>query len=116
MDMNIGERIKEMRKQKGLTQKEFCERINCKQTKLSYIERGTNEPGISVISEICKAFNISADWLLFGDKDEGTANKPPEKNFSKPQQEIISITDRLTEQQQSELLGVIKMYLSMNQA
>lgn len=116
MDNDTGERIKQLRKQKGLTQKEFCERINAKQSKISYIERGTNEPGIEIIKTICKAFNISADWLLFGDKDEDTTNKPPEKNFSKQQQEIISITDRLTEQQQSELLGVIKMYLSMNQA
>ncbi len=113
MSMDIGEKIKEIRKRKGLTQKEFCERINCKQTKLSYIERGTNEPGINVIIEICKKFDISADWLLL-DKNLDTANKPLERNFSKQQQELLEITDKMTDQQQTELLGAVKMFLIKN--
>ncbi len=111
MYRETGDRIKELRKQRGLTQKEFCKIINAKQAKLSCIERGTNEPGIEIIMTICKTFNVSADWLLFGEKSGGNTNKPFEEEFSKQQQELIDITNKMTDQEQTELLGAVKMFI-----
>lgn len=86
-------------------------------------KRATNKPELRGLTNqqlqllgITEEMTNQEQTELIKNIEMNTANKPPEKNFSKQQQEIISITNKLTEQQQNELLGVIKMYLSMNQA
>lgn len=62
----MDERIKELRKALGLTQKEFGDRIGVKRNTITTYEMGRNEPIPSVISLICKEFNVNEDWLRFG--------------------------------------------------
>lgn len=57
--MNIGIAIKAIRKEKGLTQGDFCKQIGITQTSLSQIELGKKEPSKSTIEKISKAFNVS---------------------------------------------------------
>jgi len=57
-------RIREIRKLRGLTQKQVASRIGMEQTQYSRYERGENEIKVNVLIDICKALNISADYLL----------------------------------------------------
>ena len=65
----IGERIKQVRKDKKMTQQEFCSRIGVKQPSLAAIESGRNNPSDQTIFAICKAFQVSEDWLRSGKGD-----------------------------------------------
>lgn len=62
----IGERIKEIRKDAGLTQQKFAERIGAKQNTVAQYEIGRNVPIDPVITAICKEFDIQEDWLRYG--------------------------------------------------
>lgn len=62
----IGERIKEIRKEAGLTQQKFAERIGAKQNTVAQYEIGRNVPIDPVITAICKEFDIQEDWLRYG--------------------------------------------------
>jgi transcriptional regulator with XRE-family HTH domain len=63
--MNIfGERLKELRKQKGLTQKQLGEEIEQAQSTIVYWEKNEQEPSISSLVKLCKFFEVSADYLL----------------------------------------------------
>lgn len=55
----MGERIKKLRKELGLTQKEFGERIGIKANTVATYEIGRNNPIDAVISLICREFNVS---------------------------------------------------------
>lgn len=59
----MNERIKELRKALGLTQQELADRIGVKQNTIAQYEIGRNTPINSVVSLICKEFNVSEDWL-----------------------------------------------------
>lgn len=107
--MDTNERIKQRRKEKGLSQAELAKKTKITQTAISAIERGRSDPSATALKDICSALKVSADWLLFGDKNGGTTNKPPEGNFSKQQQELLEITDKMTDQQQTELLRAVNM-------
>ena len=62
--MEIKNKLKELRKEKGLPQKELAKKLNISITGYASWEQGLAEPSISAIKNICKLFNISADELL----------------------------------------------------
>lgn len=65
----MNKRIKELRKALGLTQREFADRIGIKRGAISNYEIGRNAPVDSVVSLICREFNVSEDWLRNGNGD-----------------------------------------------
>ena len=67
----IGERIRKLRSDKGLTQIEFCEKNSLKTAgNLSAIEKGRAFPTLDAILNICEHSGVSSDFLLFGKPDE----------------------------------------------
>lgn len=60
-------RIKKIRKELDLTQKEFGERIGIKGNTIAQYENGRNEPIDAVISLICREFNVNENWLRTGE-------------------------------------------------
>lgn len=60
------DRIKEVRKENGMTQVVFAERIGIKQNSLAQIEMGKHNPSSPVIKAICREFHISQNWLENG--------------------------------------------------
>lgn len=67
------ERIKKIRRELNLTQQEFAERIGIKRNTIANYETGRNDPVDSVISLICREFNVREEWLRTG---EGEMFKP----------------------------------------
>ena len=67
--MNIGDRIKILRKDLGLTQSEFAEKINLKQAAIGMYENGSRNITEQSISLICSTFNASEEWIRSGSGD-----------------------------------------------
>ncbi|QQK76272.1 helix-turn-helix transcriptional regulator [Salicibibacter cibarius] len=67
--MEIGQRIREIRKNTGLTLTELAEKIQISQPYLSQIELGGKQPPIDVIVNICKAIDIPLAEF-FADEDD----------------------------------------------
>ena len=59
-------RFKNFRILTGLTQKEFAELVNIKQTQLSFYENGVYLPSDEVMKKICFAFSIPYNELKYG--------------------------------------------------
>ena len=60
------DRLKRLRKDLDLTQKEFAEKIGSSQNVLANYEIGRRNPSSSVINNICKTFGVSEEWLRNG--------------------------------------------------
>lgn len=58
------ERLKEIRKERGKTQKELATLINVSERLYQSYEYGKVIPSITVLEKLCKTLNISADYLL----------------------------------------------------
>ena len=59
--MSIGEKIKELRLEKALTQMQLAKMIGVSQKAIDYWERNVNEPKASYIIALVKTFRISFD-------------------------------------------------------
>lgn len=60
----LGKRINIARKARGLTADRLSEMCSINATYLRQIEGGTKMPSLPVFIDICKALNISPDYLL----------------------------------------------------
>ncbi|WP_429886298.1 helix-turn-helix domain-containing protein [Geoalkalibacter halelectricus] len=65
-----GERIRELRQQSNLSQKEFAERLGIAAVTLNRIENGHRHPDIHLLEKIAGHFQISLDWLVLGRDQE----------------------------------------------
>lgn len=62
----MNERIKDLRKIVGLSQKEFGEHIGVSDTAISKIEKGERNPSEQTIKSICREFNVNYAYLKEG--------------------------------------------------
>ncbi|HHT9079677.1 TPA: helix-turn-helix domain-containing protein, partial [Flavobacterium psychrophilum] len=78
--MSISLKIKELRKNKKLTQKEFSSIIKIDDSQFSKIEQGKLQPTLNQLLEISSNFNISLDELCFDKQahDNNVVNEPSE--------------------------------------
>ena len=61
----IGERIKQVRKDKGLNQTDFAKGINLSQGQFQKFENGT-VPTERTLQDICRVYAVSYEWLTEG--------------------------------------------------
>ena len=64
--MTLGERIKKIRSDAGLTQKEFGEVIGVGRLYVSSLEIGQAQPGKARLFVIADKFNVNLEWLQTG--------------------------------------------------
>ncbi len=62
--MGIGKIIRELRKEKGLTQTQLAKEISTTQDTISLWELGKSYPDVINIVKLCKFFCVTADYLL----------------------------------------------------
>ena len=64
IQMTFGEKVKNLREDRDLTQSELGEKINMTQRRVSYIEKNKYEPSLGDIRAICLFFGVSSDYFL----------------------------------------------------
>lgn len=62
--MVIGQRLKELRSEKGVSQKAIADHLGITQRAYSYYEQGLRLPPCDVLVLLCDYFNVPADYLL----------------------------------------------------
>lgn len=60
----IGERLSELRKDKGMSQQELADRLSITKFTISSYEREKTMPSDEIKLEIAKIFDVSLDYLL----------------------------------------------------
>ena len=96
------ERIRLIRKNAGLTQAEFAERIGVKANTVTSYETGLRVPSDAVIVSICREFNISESWLRTGE-GEMMEKSDPDTELAKILGQIAGSNDEL-------IKAIIKSY------
>lgn len=109
--MSINERIKEVRKARGLNQKEFSDKIGLTQSAVSRIESAD----VAIIDKnvclICQTFHINEEWLRTGQgkMDEVKVEAPIEAlvkqyRLDNSQRALVEAFLSLTDEQRSAVV------------
>lgn len=62
--MNFSKRVKQLREEAGLTQKELGLKLNSSASKVSMWERGERAPVSDDLTQLSNFFNVTTDYLL----------------------------------------------------
>lgn len=69
--MKINERIKQLRVDNNLLQKEIAKILNVPKNTYGAWERGNNEPSVDIIIKLADFYQISIDYLLNREEEDG---------------------------------------------
>lgn len=64
MELKFAQRLKSLRKEKGLKQSELAQALNVTQRKISYWETAQLEPDLLSLWKISNYFEVSCDYLI----------------------------------------------------
>lgn len=64
MDFDFGTRLKELRQQAGLTQKQLSDQIGVTKSVISFYELRERAPSPDVLVKLASVFHVSSDYLL----------------------------------------------------
>ncbi len=79
--MNYNERLRLVRELANMTQKEIGDIIGISHVSVGNLENNKNKMTVDKLIEICRYFDISADFLLFGENDSENMKKIMEKRI-----------------------------------
>lgn len=72
MNVNFGIRLRELRKEKGLNQLELARVLGVSKTTICQYETNKQEPTLTLLVETAKYFNVTTDYLLGLENEDGT--------------------------------------------
>ena len=93
--MEFGEKLQELRKEKGLTQEELAESLYVSRTAVSKWESGRGYPSIDSLKEISAYFSVSIDELLSGEKLISLAERENGANIRRVCDGLLGMADVL---------------------
>ena len=64
--MDLGTRLKNLRVEKGLSQRDLATIIGCSHQTIATLERNENNTRIGIIEKLCRIFNVTSDYLIYG--------------------------------------------------
>src|SRR5690625_1550810 len=101
-DNVLAERLKKLRSQRGLFQKEVADKLGIKPNTLSGYENGTRNPDTTILRDIANLYDVTVDYLL-GRSDRPKLTAEQSRTLNKEEEEILKLLDQFPEEEQQEL-------------
>ena len=103
--MTFGQRLRELRKAKGLTQRELADRVGLSFTYLSKIENGAMQPPRGkAITDLANALDADPDELF------GLAKKVPSQFLEHINPEVIKLIRALQDRNEQPISALMRLY------
>jgi len=99
----IGKRLKKIRKELGLTQKEFASSIEISEATLRRYESGQNFPDAEVLERIANKYGVNTHWLVTG--------KGPmflKDSYKNIDPELLEVLTSLSPEHQKKLMEILR--------
>ena len=95
--VKIGEFLKELRKEKGLTQEQLAEQFHVSRRSVSRWETGNNMPDISLLVEIAGFYDTSISEIING-----------ERKSEKMNEEVKEVAETMSDYAGAEKVSIVK--------
>lgn len=116
--MTISERIFERLRQLSMTQKEFAEKTGIQQSTISEWKKNKTNPASDKILAICKALDVSPEWLLSGVEPAASRGKTQMYyvvDINTDSGKLIMEFNKLDRSQRDRILGYVEAFASMKE-
>jgi transcriptional regulator with XRE-family HTH domain len=89
----LGDRIKQLRKEKGLSQAELGKLVGLSYAQIGRYEKKGMQPSAEVLNKIAEALGASPDFLLNGSAEEKAANHLSDKELIQQFKEVEQMAE-----------------------
>ncbi len=101
----FGERLKELRIQKGLSQQQLANMVHMSRRTIALYEKAMVKPRLKNVERLINFFGVSSDYML------GLSH---ERHISPGVAELIQECKELSEEQQGIILAILKVMKHLN--
>ncbi len=99
--ITLGERIKEILKIKGITQRQLAETVGCTEAAISHYIKGDRVPRASVMSKLAVALDTTSEYLLEGIPEDTKSELSYAKKL------IARNAEHMTTEQKMEIVQIL---------
>ncbi len=113
----MNERLRQLRKELGLTQQEFADKLGIPRNNIAGYETGKRSPSDAAVSLICKEFGVNEEWLrrgkgeMFAPKTETPANFLA-REYGLQDDEVV-LVEKFAELQSEQRRAIIEYMISV---
>ncbi len=114
--MTISDRIFERIKQLSMTQKEFAKKAGIRQSTISEWKKNKTNPSSDKILAICKALDVSPEWLLSGvdpAENRGKNQVYYTVDLSTDCGVLVTEFNKLEKQERDRIIGYVAAFAAM---
>ncbi len=108
--MTLGDRIKQLRQQRGWSQAQLSKKLNVHQKQISGYERGIHSPSIELLVRIAELFNVSLDYIAFDNREEKNIIPIADRELMQAVQQI----DQLSAEDRDTIKAVLNTFIVKN--
>lgn len=108
MQMTIGEKIQNLRKQRGMSQEQLAEALGVSRQAVSKWEAGQSVPDIDKIISICDYFGVTTDYILRNAETTQSQHEVAQNAYNMSEKEL---DENIKKKQRSALLLAIAIVL-----
>lgn len=105
-------RIKQLREEKGISQRALANKIGASAKAVNFWESGKVEPSAKFILSLANVFECTADFLLGREDDLGNVNVMRE--LENDEKEILELFTKLDKKERAELADFARYLVSKN--
>ena len=124
-ELYIGNRLKQLRIEYGILQKDLAEQLQLSQQTISLYESNKRQPDYDTLRTISEFFNVSTDYILGVNnirepmgitreiREEYSADKILKGHYSEEREKALNILDKIYElspESQKEIIKLIDVY------
>lgn len=106
--MSLGTRLRELRENRGLYQKDVATKIGVTPGAISYYEKDIKKPGRDVLDKLASFYGVTTDFLLNGKKN---TLSDIEKKFPEGVHILRRASQELTEEDRKKMVKLIEAFL-----
>ena len=93
MKDGFAERLRELRKQKKLSQTELAQRVGLHYNHIGRYERGMSRPSADALKKVAEELGVSSDYLLEGTPDQAAKARFEDRDLLRLFQEVQQLDD-----------------------
>jgi transcriptional regulator with XRE-family HTH domain len=88
MNNGFSERLKQLRKQRDLSQAQLAKAVGVHQNHIGRYERGESQPSADALRRLAEALTVTTDYLIEGMSDEGANSRFEDRELLRQFQEV----------------------------
>lgn len=93
IEAGFAQRLRELRRQKGLSQSELGKLAGLHYTHIGRFERGTSRPGSDTLKRLSDVLDVTSDYLLEGAATEAAKARVDDRELLRQFQEVTQLPD-----------------------